>query len=221
MICDLRTSAERRTAPTAWQGGPAPQFLATQPDTAATAAAPPGKPVQTGSAARATDEQLRQRIENIEAGREIHEFDIRYPDLARAQTGAYKAIFARLASGELPSLTHCTAGQDRTGVFAAVLLLALGVPRDTVTEDYLLTNQYRRPDEYIEQVRRDIQQRLRLPGLPSFETVRWMEDNHSSNLDKALTALAADYGSFEAYLQKGLDLTPARLAQLKSRLLED
>lgn len=37
-------------------------------------------------------------------------------------------------------LVHCSAGKDRTGIVAALILTALGVPRDTVVEDYALTN---------------------------------------------------------------------------------
>ena len=124
-------------------------------------------------------------------------------------------------SGDLPTLTHCTAGQDRTGVFAAVLLLALGVPRDTVMEDYLLTNRLRRPDEYIEAVRRGIQKRLGLLEPPSFDAVRWIEDNQHTNLNVALATIEAKWGGFTSYLEQGLDLSPARIKQLQSRLLEE
>jgi protein-tyrosine phosphatase len=55
--------------------------------------------------------------------------------------GAYGRLFASLAdAGNVPSLFHCTAGKDRTGWAAAALLALLGVPRDTVVEDYLLSN---------------------------------------------------------------------------------
>ncbi|NED82509.1 tyrosine-protein phosphatase, partial [Streptomyces sp. SID11233] len=40
-------------------------------------------------------------------------------------------------------LYHCTAGKDRTGWATAALLTALGVPRETVTDDYLASNTYR------------------------------------------------------------------------------
>lgn len=40
----------------------------------------------------------------------------------------------------LPLLIHCTAGKDRTGVAAFVILRALGVPHETAVQDYLLTN---------------------------------------------------------------------------------
>lgn len=54
---------------------------------------------------------------------------------------AYRGMFERLIAGDR-LVVHCTAGKDRAGTAAALLLSALGVPRDTVFEDYLLTNQY-------------------------------------------------------------------------------
>lgn len=45
-----------------------------------------------------------------------------------------------LASAPLePALFHCTSGRDRTGIASALFLLTLGVPEDTVIEDYLLS----------------------------------------------------------------------------------
>jgi protein-tyrosine phosphatase len=41
----------------------------------------------------------------------------------------------------MPAVEHCTSGKDRTGVFSAILLTALGLPRDEVMQDYSLTNQ--------------------------------------------------------------------------------
>ena len=63
-----------------------------------------------------------------------------YPD---KYAPACRAILSRLiAEGAPPLLFHCTAGKDRTGFAAAVVLEALGVPRETVMEDYLLTNRH-------------------------------------------------------------------------------
>ncbi|KAG5504908.1 hypothetical protein JKF63_04354 [Porcisia hertigi] len=44
-----------------------------------------------------------------------------------------------------PAVFHCTAGKDRTGVAAALLLTALDVPAETIMEDFLLTNQFCTP----------------------------------------------------------------------------
>lgn len=35
-----------------------------------------------------------------------------------------------------PVLFHCTSGKDRTGVTAALLLSAVGVPREVIVQDY-------------------------------------------------------------------------------------
>jgi protein-tyrosine phosphatase len=45
-----------------------------------------------------------------------------------------------VAAGELPLLFHCAAGKDRTGAVAALLLDLLGVPRDIIFADFILTD---------------------------------------------------------------------------------
>lgn len=49
-----------------------------------------------------------------------------------------------LSEDGLPCLMHCASGKDRTGFVAAAVLLALGVQRDTIIKDYIMTNDYRR-----------------------------------------------------------------------------
>jgi protein-tyrosine phosphatase len=41
-----------------------------------------------------------------------------------------------------PVVFHCTGGKDRTGTCAALILLALGVPEETVVDDHQLSNIY-------------------------------------------------------------------------------
>lgn len=55
----------------------------------------------------------------------------------------YKDLFALLQSdGDVPLLFHCSAGKDRTGVAAALVLFALGVDENTIIDDYLLSNAF-------------------------------------------------------------------------------
>src|SRR5262249_17225888 len=62
-------------------------------------------------------------------------------ELARMHTAEYRRVFEALeSSGNQGFLVHCAAGKDRTGFGVAAIQLALGVPRETVIEDYLLTN---------------------------------------------------------------------------------
>ena len=58
----------------------------------------------------------------------------------------FAGLFEQLLAEDSPLVFHCTAGKDRTGFAAALILLALGVSREVVMQDYLLTNAlYRRP----------------------------------------------------------------------------
>jgi protein-tyrosine phosphatase len=62
-----------------------------------------------------------------------------YRVFAAMGPGTVVECFELLTTIELPVLVHCTAGKDRTGVFAVALALALGVDREAAIEDYLLT----------------------------------------------------------------------------------
>ncbi len=49
------------------------------------------------------------------------------------------AILTKIFDAEKPVVFHCSGGQDRTGIIAAIILLMLGVPEDTVAVDYTLS----------------------------------------------------------------------------------
>lgn len=66
-----------------------------------------------------------------------------YAYIVRSAQDTYAAFF-RMVSDEqnAPLLFHCSAGKDRTGMAAVYLLSALGVDRETVIQDYLLSATY-------------------------------------------------------------------------------
>jgi protein-tyrosine phosphatase len=66
-----------------------------------------------------------------------------YAQLAEAYADHFGAILRLIGRGEVPLLFHCAAGKDRTGLTAALLLHALGVPDDVVFDDYALSDTYR------------------------------------------------------------------------------
>ena len=63
-----------------------------------------------------------------------------YAAMLDTQRQAFAAVFAALAAGDGPLLVHCAVGKDRTGGAVAVLLDALGTPRDAILADYLASN---------------------------------------------------------------------------------
>ena len=65
-----------------------------------------------------------------------------YRDYPRRCAPGFRTLFTTLGDGaHRPLVFHCTAGKDRTGFASALLLTLLGVPWETVLEDYLHTNQ--------------------------------------------------------------------------------
>ncbi|MDG2003455.1 MAG: tyrosine-protein phosphatase [Novosphingobium sp.] len=68
---------------------------------------------------------------------QVMEAGFRYLPFQQAE--AYGEMFRRLAASEVPLAFHCTAGKDRTGGGAALILAALGVPRASIIADFTMT----------------------------------------------------------------------------------
>jgi protein-tyrosine phosphatase len=131
----------------------------------------------------------------------------------------YSALFTQiLASDTAPILVHCTAGKDRTGIAAALILSALDVPRSTIMEDFMLTN------EAI-----DVELMSKMLAMIFSKNSDYEIDPAAIEpmlivqpiyLETAFAAIDAEYGSMDNYLQDALGLTAARRAQLKKVLLD-
>ena len=65
-----------------------------------------------------------------------------YPTYPGTLATSFHTVLQQLLTQNGAVLYHCTAGKDRTGTFSALLLTMLGVPRNVVMDDYLLTNQF-------------------------------------------------------------------------------
>ncbi|MEV6768699.1 tyrosine-protein phosphatase [Nocardia sp. NPDC051030] len=105
-------------------------------------------------------------------------------------------VLRDIAHNDGAVLFHCTAGKDRTGWTSAVLLTILGVDKDTVYYDYLLSNYYRNAKDGD-----------------------MMNGVAASALDSAFDQANQTYGSFDNYVRDGLKLSDADVAALKAKLL--
>lgn len=128
---------------------------------------------------------------------------------------AYKALFAAIAQRRTPLAFHCTAGKDRTGVAAALILTALGVSHDDVLRDYLLTNGCRAANR----ARMLAQVSERLPAALAQRLVDECAGVRAESLQASLDAIAARYASFEEYLAQECDFSAAQLAQMRADYL--
>lgn len=156
---------------------------------------------------------VAQRMQEVsDSGRELSGAVVEglmrdlYRGLVRRHAGRFTQFFAEVLQAEAPLVFHCTAGKDRTGVAAALLLLALGVSRVDVMEDYLLTNTcYKPPWAPRADVSPEVQQALWgvLPGY----------------LEAALTVVDEEHGGPVRYLAQQVGLGPAQLEALSARYL--
>ena len=126
----------------------------------------------------------------------------------------FSQLFAALATTEGPQLFHCTAGKDRTGWAAALLQTLAGVPRETITADYLLTNTY--SAEYIEATVAKI---AAATDADKGEVIRWLLSVDASYLCAAFEQVEHHYGTVENYLTAGLELAPELVGALETKLV--
>lgn len=130
----------------------------------------------------------------------------------------YKPMFDELlALGEGQAmLFHCTAGKDRTGIGAALVLAALGVDRATILKDYTATNIYWRAG------REQSLQRMAQAGMSAeaVDAVRPLLAANPAYLAGTFATLDQQYGSVEQYLASELGLTPKKLAALRTKYLQ-
>ncbi len=140
-----------------------------------------------------------------------------YRNYALNFTSEWSTLLRDMAEpGGLPALIHCTYGRDRTGISVAIVLRSLGVPEETVLEDYLLSNIFWESEA------------ARLSFYASccsfFQTprseVRALMEVRPEYLEAAFEAMDHKYGSFEGYLREGLGIDDATLERLRSALLE-
>jgi protein-tyrosine phosphatase len=132
-----------------------------------------------------------------------------YRGLVNEQAPRFAELFEHLLQSDAPSVFHCTAGKDRTGIAAALVLLALGVRRELVVQDYLLTNElYRHPASAADH-----------RGTPP-EALAVLWQVQQGFLDAALQVIDTEHGGVQRYLGQRLGLGKTALDTLASRYLD-
>ncbi|MFB7415632.1 tyrosine-protein phosphatase [Streptomyces sp. NPDC056121] len=130
---------------------------------------------------------------------------------APAARQAYTAVLHGIADADgANALFHCTAGKDRTGWANATLLTALGVPRDTVMDDYLASNTYRAKENAAT-----------LAAMPPAQAAVYkpMLDVRPEYLNSGFQEVTSRYGTFDRYLDKALGLSHRDVRDLREDLL--
>ncbi len=200
-VCDLRTTSERQAEPSSWApaAGRVMCWHYELDDGAVMGAFRLGMP---------TAEGVRSAIT---------EFYLAAPeDFAHRLSELFRALAAR----ESPLIMHCTAGKDRTGMAAAIVLRALGVPVRAVVDDYALSSQavdleqltssgsFQRSGSwaFLSQLAPEIRAPL-IASEPAY-------------IKAMLNRIDERYGSVKVYLARRVGVDAAALEQIRDLFLE-
>jgi len=121
-----------------------------------------------------------------------------------------------------PLVLHCSHGIHRTGTASAILLSALGVPWETVREDYLLSNAYRAEEvegrlaqlrEMAAAAQGVAPEEVDMAGANAFYIL------DGSYIDASLDEAVARYGSMDDYIRDGLGISDDDIQRLRATLL--
>ncbi|MBW7983368.1 tyrosine-protein phosphatase [Enterobacillus tribolii] len=124
-----------------------------------------------------------------------------------------KQIFDTALKGEGKAmLWHCAGGKDRTGYVSAMFLAALGVPQETIVNEYLLTNEYRQ--EFDRQELADMSKAFNndAQAIKGFKAI---QQSRPEYILAGLKQIEKEYGSVENYLEKQMGVTAQQIARLK------
>ena len=138
-----------------------------------------------------------------------------YRELPFEHKGQFAEMFRELLTGR-PLAFNCSAGKDRTGMAAYLLLTALGVPHETALADYLLSNQYYRPKPAAPGAKADASMAM-LAKLPP-EVLNALMGVDARYMQAALDSIEAR-GGMARYLREDLGLGAAELSRLRALYL--
>lgn len=198
LVCDFRTPAEIKKLPDRYPTDKHGQSL--------------HLPIQHGESDPAN---TFDRIKNGDIDWMTEEFMINgYIKNIEEFAGLWSKFFKALADpSNRPLVFHCTGGKDRAGVAAALILLALGVPAETVIRDHGLSN------IYIAVVLERIYSEIRAMGVDPERISAYFTAPRNAVV-AALNHLEKDYGSATTYLVDKAGIEVNLLTRLKEDLLE-
>ena len=128
---------------------------------------------------------------------------------------SFQQFLKVLIHQEVPMIFHCQGGKDRTGWGAALILSLLGVDKQTIYQDYLLTDQYNAPRN---QMRMEIYQQYTDDPFV-LDYLASLQKTSEEYLDSAFDAIEEVYGDVETYAVEGLNITKKEILQLRKKYL--
>ncbi len=206
LVCDLRRGSEQERAPTRWQGRSQPELL--------------HLPL-LAERGLSTLERARADVSDSDAVESVRQIMLNVYELLVTDDAIfpyYREIFERLARPtQRGVLIHCSGGKDRTGVSCALIQSVLGVERERIFEDFMLSQQY-----YSDRV--DLASRVPQAAdygdANSLELMRPVFNVEPAYLQTAFDIIEHRHDTVEQFLTRGVGIETAVLERIRERLLE-
>ena len=200
-VVDLRRPSERRDQPSRRPSGWAGQVIESAHD-------------DGGEAPHITFLKTADLTED--SGRAFMTQTYRRLPFEPAHIDLFSRYFRALAEGDGPVLIHCAAGKDRTGLLAALTHSLLGVSRDDLINDYLLTNIAVDLEGRAEGIAKKLTEMTGRPA--SHGAVVAFLGVEADYLDGAFAAITAQHGSVATSLEQALGVDAAQAEAIRARL---
>ncbi len=201
-VVDLRSNEERTAEPTRWRAGPKTEYVAADYE------------VSSGN------ERLAALFQTPDVSAdEMHGAMISlYESIPLDHAPRYRDMFERLAQGQAPLAWNCSAGKDRAGTAAALVLTALGVAENFVRNDYALSDQIVDFEAAFTNVDDDSPY-AHLAKIPR-RVLRPLMRSNPDYISALFASLERNFGSPFVYLEDVLGVDRAMIATLRDLYLE-
>lgn len=126
-----------------------------------------------------------------------------------------RQVFEIILNSDEPIVWHCSEGKDRCGIVSALFLATLGVSKEEIMKDYLLTNEVpsKNKNRYYKLVFLATKSKKKADAiLPLFEA-------HESFLQSAFDAIDRDFGGLDSFIEKELCISKEKRKMLKDKYL--
>ena len=151
---------------------------------------------------------------NLDSSNLLRDFNI---ILVKEFTEEYREFFRHIVdNGGEPFLLHCTAGKDRAGFGSAMILTVLGVPREKIIEDYLLTNTY--VSDHVD--RKLLETELKTFFRADSDNLRKINFVEERYIQAAFDTIDSHWGGMDQYISEGLNLTEEDIEKIRNYYLE-
>lgn len=205
-VIDLRTTSEASAGPAEWSEGTGPERF--------------NFPLLENETDRIIE--MRRMIKSGTAESEWMDNAFRdsFGSIPIEDSASIRKVFdllLELPDGK-PLLFHCSGGKDRTGVVSAMVLTSLGVPREQIEADFMMSNVLIQPDKTAVEMANKINA---ANGTDMPAEALWPSLGVKREyLDYFYSTVESKYGSVEDYLEKELGLSQVQIESLRTKYLK-